>query len=144
MAYTGLAKATFAELFTTLITGRTFKIALYTEELDASTSTIYDTTNEFVGANYTAGGVAIALAATPIVQNADGVFIHFSNVTIANLTTGATPIKGFAIYDVTDDGVNPVSNKVIVSGKFKTPLASTNGTLSTSITYKMAGVILNA
>ena len=144
MVYTGLTKATFAELFTKLITGRTFKIAFYTEELDASTSTIYDTTNEFVGANYTAGGVPIALSATPIIQNTEGVFILFSNITIANLTTGATPIKGFAIYDVTDDGVNPVSNKVIVSGKFKTPLASTNGTLSTSITYKMAGVVLNA
>ena len=142
MAYTGLTKATFAELFTTLITGKTFKIAFYTEELDASTSGVYDTTNEFVGANYTAGGVAIALAATPIVQNADGVFIHFSNVTIANMTTGATPIKGFAIYDVTDDGVNPVSNKVRVSGKFKVPVASTNGTFSTSITYQMAGVLL--
>lgn len=140
--YTGLTKSTFAELFTTLITGRTFKIALYTEELDASTSGVYDTTNEFVGANYTAGGVAIALAATPIVQNADGVFIHFSNVTIANMTTGATPIKGFAIYDVTDDGVNPISNKVRVSGKFKVPVASTNGTFSTSITYQMAGVLL--
>ena len=142
MVYTGLTKATFAELFTTLITGKTFKIAFYTEELDASTSGVYDTTNEFVGANYTAGGVAIALAATPIVQNADGVFIHFSNVTIANMTTGATPIKGFAIYDVTDDGVNPVSNKVRVSGRFKIPQASTNGTFSTSITYQMAGVIL--
>ena len=142
MAYTGLTKSTFAELFTTLITGKTFKIAFYTEELDASTSGVYDTTNEFVGANYTAGGVAIALAATPIVQNADGVFIHFSNVTIANMTTGATPIKGFAIYDVTDDGVNPVSNKVRVSGKFKVPVASTNGTFSTSITYQMAGVLL--
>ena len=142
MAYTGLTKATFAELFTTLITGRTFKIAFYTEELDASTSGVYDTTNEFVGANYTAGGVAIALAATPIVQNADGVFIHFSNVTIANMTTGATPIKGFAIYDVTDDGVNPISNKVVVSGRFKIPQASTNGTFSTSITYQMAGVNL--
>ena len=142
MVYTGLTKATFAELFTTLITGKTFKIAFYTEELDASTSGVYDTTNEFVGANYTAGGVAIALAATPIVQNADGVFIHFSNVTIANMTTGATPIKGFAIYDVTDDGVNPVSNKVRVSGKFKVPVASTNGTFSTSITYQMAGVNL--
>ena len=142
MAYTGLTKSTFAELFTTLITGKTFKIAFYTEELDASTSGVYDTTNEFVGANYTAGGVAIALAATPIVQNADGVFIHFSNVTIANMTTGATPIKGFAIYDVTDDGVNPVSNKVRVSGRFKIPQASTNGTFSTSITYQMAGVLL--
>ena len=142
MAYTGLTKATFAELFTTLITGKTFKIAFYTEELDASTSGVYDTTNEFVGANYTAGGVAIALAATPIVQNADGVFIHFSNVTIANMTTGATPIKGFAIYDVTDDGVNPISNKVVVSGRFKIPQASTNGTFSTSITYQMAGVNL--
>ena len=142
MAYTGLTKATFAELFTTLITGKTFKIAFYTEELDASTSGVYDTTNEFVGANYTAGGVAIALAATPIVQNADGVFIHFSNVTIANMTTGATPIKGFAIYDVTDDGVNPISNKVRVSGRFKIPQASTNGTFSTSITYQMAGVLL--
>ena len=142
MVYTGLTKATFAELFTTLITGKTFKIAFYTEELDASTTGVYDTTNEFVGANYTAGGVAIALAATPIVQNADGVFIHFSNVTIANMTTGATPIKGFAIYDVTDDGVNPVSNKVRVSGRFKIPQASTNGTFSTSITYQMAGVLL--
>ena len=142
MAYTGLTKATFTEMFTTLITGKTFKIALYTEDLDASTSGVYDTTNEFVGANYTAGGVAIALAATPIVQNADGVFIHFSNVTIANMTTGATPIKGFAIYDVTDDGVNPVSNKVRVSGKFKVPVASTNGTFSTSITYQPAGVLL--
>ena len=142
MVYTGLTKATFAELFTTLITGKTFKIAFYTEELDASTSGVYDTTNEFVGANYTAGGVAIALAATPIVQNADGVFIHFSNVIIANMTTGATPIKGFAIYDVTDDGVNPISNKVVVSGRFKIPQASTNGTFSTSITYQMAGVNL--
>ena len=142
MAYTGLTKATFTEMFTTLITGKTFKIALYTEDLDASTSGVYDTTNEFVGANYTAGGVPIALAATPIVQNADGVFIHFSNVTIANMTTGATPIKGFAIYDVTNDGVNPISNKVIVSGKFKVPVASTNGTFSTSITYQMAGVLL--
>ena len=142
MAYTGLTKATFTEMFTTLITGKTFKIALYTEDLDASTSGVYDTTNEFVGANYTAGGVPIALAATPIVQNADGVFIHFSNVTIANMTTGATPIKGFAIYDVTNDGVNPISNKVRVSGKFKVPVASTNGTFSTSITYQMAGVNL--
>ena len=140
--YTGLTKSTFAELFTTLITGKTFKVAFYTEELDASISGVYDTTNEFVGANYTAGGVPIALAATPIVQNADGVFIHFSNVTIANMTTGATPIKGFAIYDVTDDGVNPVSNKVRVSGRFKIPQASTNGTFSTSITYQMAGVLL--
>ena len=140
--YTGLTKSTFVELFTTLITGRSFKIALYTEELDASISGVYDTTNEFVGANYTAGGVPIALAATPIVQNADGVFIHFSNVTIANMTTGTTPIKGFAIYDVTDDGVNPISNKVRVSGKFKVPVASTNGTFSTSITYQMAGVLL--
>ncbi|GEM_PF-6208588 len=140
--YTGLSKSTFSGLFTTLVTGRNFKIAFYTAELDASTAGVYDTTNEFVGANYPAGGVPIALAATPIVQNADGVFIHFSNVTIANMTTGATPVKGFAIYDVTDDGVTPVSNKVIVAGKFKVPVASTNGTFSTSITYQMAGVNL--
>ena len=142
MSYTGLTKAAFVELFTGLVVGKDFKIALYTEELDATTSTIYDTTNEFVGANYPAGGVPIALAATPIVQNAEGVFVHFSNITIADMTTGATPIKGFAIYDVTNDGVNPVSNKIRVAGRFKTPLASTNGTFSTSITYKMAGVNL--
>lgn len=49
----------------------------------------------------------ITLAATPIVVNTE-VFIHFSNISLPNITTGSTPIKGYAIYDVTDDGVNPV------------------------------------
>lgn len=140
MAYTGITKSAFEEMLTALVVGKDFKIAFYTEAQDAATAAIYTTANEFSGTGYTAGGVPIALAATPIVVNTEGVFIHFSNISLPNITTGSTPIKGYAIYDVTDDGVNPVSNKVVVAGKFTTPLASTNGTIQTNITYQMAGV----
>ena len=100
--YTGITKSAFEEMFTALFVGKDFKIAFYTEAQDAATAAIYTTANEFSGTGYTAGGVPIALAATPIVVNTDGVFIHFSNISLPNITTGSTPIKGYAIYDVTD------------------------------------------
>ena len=77
MAYTGITKSAFEEMFTALVVGKDFKIALYTEAQDAATAAIYTTANEFLGTGYTAGGVPIALAATPIVVNTEGVFIHF-------------------------------------------------------------------
>ncbi len=140
MAYTGITKSAFEEMFTALVVGKDFKIALYTEAQDAATAAIYTTANEFSGTGYTAGGVPITLAATPMVIGDDGVFIHFSNISLSNVTTGLTSIKGYMIYDATDDGVNPVSNKVVAAGKFTKPLASTNGIVSTNIPYRMAGV----
>lgn len=102
--------------------GHSFKIALYTSaaSLDAST-TNYSTSNEVVGAGYTAGGIAL----TNIDPTSSGTtaFIDFADVTWTSATITAA---GAVIYNTTTDGGTSTTNAVAVLS-FGGDKISTNG-----------------
>ena len=76
-------------------TSQTFKIALYTSAatLDAST-TAYTTSNEVVGAGYTAGGNTLTVSQVPT-SSGTTAFLSFANTTWSNATITA---RGALIY----------------------------------------------
>jgi hypothetical protein len=102
--------------------GHSFKIALYTSaaSLDAAT-TVYSTSNEVVGAGYTAGGIAL----TNIDPTSSGTtaFIDFADVTWSSATITAA---GAIIYNTTTDGGTSTTNAVAVLS-FGGDKTSTNG-----------------
>ena len=102
--------------------GHTFKLALYTSaaSLDAAT-TAYSTSNEVVGAGYTAGGIAL----TNIDPTTSGTtaFIDFADATFATSTITAA---GALIYNTTTDGGTSTTNAVAVLS-FGGDKTSTNG-----------------
>ena len=64
----------------------TFKIALYTAAASVGpTTTVYTTSNEVVGAGYTAGGNTLAISTSPTsgdnTQSVPTAFISFANST---------------------------------------------------------------
>lgn len=102
--------------------GHTFKIALYTSSanLDAST-TNYTTSNEVVGAGYSAGGQAL----TNIDPTSSGTtaFVDFADITWSSATITAA---GALIYNTTTDGGSGTTNAVAVIS-FGGDKTSTNG-----------------
>jgi len=102
--------------------GHTFKIALYTSSasLDAST-TDYSSSNEVVGAGYTAGGQTL----TNIDPTSSGTtaFVDFADVTWSSATITAA---GALIYNTTTDGGSGTTNAVAVIS-FGGDKTSTNG-----------------
>lgn len=102
--------------------GHTFKLALYTSaaSLDAAT-TAYSTSNEVVGAGYTAGGIAL----TNVDPTTSGTtaFIDFADATFATSTITAA---GALIYNTTTDGGTSTTNAVAVLS-FGGDKTSTNG-----------------
>jgi hypothetical protein len=81
----------------------TFKIALYTATADlGATTTIYTTTNEVVGTNYTAGGNVLVISQTPTSGNNSAnvptAFISFATSTWTNVTFTC---RGALIYNST-------------------------------------------
>jgi hypothetical protein len=81
----------------------TFKVALYTAAADIGpTTTIYSTTNEVVGAGYTAGGNTLVISVSPTSGNNSSsvptAFISFNNSSWTNATFTA---RAALIYNVT-------------------------------------------
>jgi hypothetical protein len=82
----------------------TFKIALYTAAASVGpTTTVYTTSNEVVGAGYTAGGNTLVISTSPTsgdnTQSVPTAFISFSN----SSWTGATfTARGALIYNSTE------------------------------------------
>ena len=105
-----------------LTSGHTFKIALYTSSasLDATT-TNYTTSNEVVGAGYTAGGATL----TNIDPTSSGTtaFVDFADATF---TTATITAAGALIYNTTTDGGTATTNAVAVIA-FGGDKTSTNG-----------------
>jgi hypothetical protein len=84
-------------------TPNTFKIALYTAASDIGPSTtVYTTSNEVVGAGYTAGGATLAISTSPTAgTNAQGIptaYVSFANVSWTNSSVTA---RGALIYNST-------------------------------------------
>ena len=80
----------------------TFKIALYTGAANIGpTTTVYTTTGETTGTNYTAGGLALVISTSPTSgNNSSGVptaYVSFNNVSWANSSFTA---RGALIYNV--------------------------------------------
>ncbi len=102
--------------------GHTFKIALYTSSATLGASTTdYTTSNEVVGTNYTAGGIAL----TNIDPTSSGTtaFIDFADATWSSATITAA---GALIYNTTTDGGTGTTNAVAVIS-FGGDKTSTNG-----------------
>ena len=102
--------------------GHSFKIALYTSSatLDAAT-TDYSTTNEVVGAGYTAGGTALTNI-DPAISGTTA-FIDFADATWPSATITAA---GAVIYNTTTDGGTGTTDAVAVIS-FGGDKTSTNG-----------------
>jgi len=82
----------------------TFKIALYTAAAGIGpTTTVYTTSNEVVGAGYTAGGNTLAISTSPTsgdnTQSVPTAFVSFSNSTWTSATFTA---RGALIYNSTE------------------------------------------
>ena len=82
----------------------TFKIALYTAAASIGpTTTVYTTSNEVVGAGYTAGGNTLAISTSPTsgdnTQSVPTAFVSFTNSTWTSATFTA---RGALIYNSTE------------------------------------------
>ena len=82
----------------------TFKIALYTAAASVGpTTTVYTTSNEVVGAGYTAGGNTLAISTSPTsgdnTQSVPTAFVSFTNSTWTSATFTA---RGALIYNSTE------------------------------------------
>lgn len=80
----------------TASTGDTFKIALYTSSatLDATT-TVYSSSGEVAGTNYTTGGIAL-VSITPVLNGGVGC-ADFNDAAFANVTISG--VRGALIYN---------------------------------------------
>ena len=113
-------------------TGDTFKLALYTSSaaINADT-TAYTTSNEVVGANYTAGGAALVNLGVTTVNTSTSAgtgLTDFDDLTFANATITA---RGAMIYNSTpsanaNDG-SPLTNPSVCVLDFGSDKISTNG-----------------
>jgi hypothetical protein len=105
----------------------TYKIALYTSTatLDAST-TAYSTSNEVVGAGYTAGGNTLAGFTTGL--SGSTAFLTFTNPSWSSSTITA---RGCLIYN------SSKSNKSVAAYDFGSDVTSTNGTFT--VNFPAAG-----
>ena len=101
----------------------TYKLALFTDSATLSaTTTAYATTNEVVGAGYTAGGVSLSGFTSGL---ADGVaYVTFSDATWANATITA---RGCLIYN------SSKSNKAVAAFDFGGNITSTSGTFTVDL-----------
>jgi hypothetical protein len=101
----------------------TYKLALFTDSATLSaTTTAYATTNEVVGAGYTAGGVSLSGFTSGL---ADGVaYVTFSDATWANATITA---RGCLIYN------SSKSNKAVAAFDFGGNVTSTSGTFTVDL-----------
>ena len=101
----------------------TYKLALFTDSATLSaTTTAYATTNEAVGAGYTAGGVSLSGFTSGL---ADGVaYVTFSDATWANATITA---RGCLIYN------SSKSNKAVAAFDFGGNITSTSGTFTVDL-----------
>lgn len=98
----------------------TYKIALYTSAatLD-STTTTYTTTNEVVGAGYTAGGAT--LTGFAIGSSGTTAWVDFADASWASATITA---RGAMIYN------SSKTNKAVAIIDFGSDVTSTNGTFA--------------
>jgi len=109
----------------TITTGHVFKIALYTSSatLNAST-TNYSTTNEVVGAGYSAGGTVIT-SSTPVLSTGGVGAVALCDFTDAVWTTATITARGALIYN--DTSANDKGVQVL---DFSTDQTSTAGTFT--------------
>ena len=78
-------------------TSQTFKIALYTSSATlGATTTVYSTSNEVTGTNYTAGGEALSITQVPT-STGTTAFLDFGNATWSTSTITA---RGALMYKV--------------------------------------------
>jgi len=108
----------------TATTGHQFKIALFTSSasLDATT-TDYSTSNEVVGAGYTAGGEDLAKANQSVTLSGTTAFVDFGDVTWTSATITA---NGALIYNTETGGGSGTTDAVAVLA-FGGDKTSTNG-----------------
>jgi hypothetical protein len=106
----------------TTSTGNTFKIALYlsTATMDATT-TIYSTSNETTGTNYTAGGNTLVIGSSLPGTSGTTAWADFDDSTWATSTITA---RGALIYNSTS------SNKAVVVLDFGSDKTSSAGSFT--------------
>lgn len=102
----------------------TFKIALYTGLANIGpTTTVYTTTNEVVGAGYSAGGLVLTINPSPTsgnnVNNVPTAYISFDDAVWANATFTA---RGALIYN------SSKSNKAVAVLNFGADKTANNDT----------------
>ena len=102
--------------------GHSFKIALYTSSATLGAATTdYSTTDEVIGAGYTAGGTALTNI-DPAISGTTA-FIDFADATWPSATITAA---GAVIYNTTTDGGTSTTDAVAVIS-FGGDKTSTNG-----------------
>jgi hypothetical protein len=100
----------------------TFKGALYysTGSLGAGT-TVYSTTDEVVGTNYTAGGVTVTNATAPTTGGTTAYWTPSASLVYTNVTI-TTPFDSVLIYNSTQAGravsVHTFGSQAVTAGTF--------------------------
>lgn len=138
MAYdAGLAKATVKTALTDIITGNTFKVALFSVGVtrDPLTAIEYDVTGEITATGYTAGGLPVSITIHETIDS--GVPVVTFSVAEVTITATTFSSDAWCIYDT-------ITNKVFACGKYKEGTVSvTNGTFRFSVASGEIGVSFN-
>jgi hypothetical protein len=104
----------------TASTGNTFKLALYTSTATlGATTTVYSTTNEVTGTNYTAGGGTL-VNITPT-SSGTTAYTDFNDLTFSNVTVTA---NGALIYN------SSATNKAVAVLAFGADKTATAGSFT--------------
>jgi len=102
----------------------TFKLALYTSSADLGASTtVYTTSGEVSGTNYTAGGATLTLKSGTPTTDGTTALVDFDDLVFSNVTLTA---RGALIYNSTD------SNKAVCVIDFGEDVTATAGNLTVS------------
>lgn len=110
-----------------------YKAALYlaTATKDATT-TVYNTTGEVTGTNYTAGGVAVTTATAPTLDSTTAHFTPSASIVYTNVTL-STAFDAVLIYNDTSTSklalsVHTFGSQTVTAGDFTLTMPVNDGT----------------
>lgn len=122
-------------------TGNSFKAALYyTSATVNAATTVYSTTGEVTGTNYTAGGVAVTNGTSPLSTNTSATagvayWTPSASLTYTNVTINSAPFNCVLIYNSSASdkavSVHTFGDQTVTAGTFTLTMPS--NTTSTAL-----------
>lgn len=122
-------------------TGNTFKAALFFSSATVNAATtVYSTTGEVTGTNYTAGGVTVTNGTSPLSSNTSttagtGYWTPSASITYSNVTINSASFDAVLIYNSSASNkavsVHTFGNQTVTAGTFTLTMPS--NTTSTAL-----------
>jgi len=110
-----------------------YKAALYLATATKNAgSTVYNTTGEVTGTNYSAGGVAVTTATAPALDSTTAHFTPSASIVYSNVTL-STAFDAVLVYNDTSSGklavsVHTFGSQTVTAGDFTLTMPTNDGT----------------